>query len=1026
MGKKKISLIALSLCLSTAILTQVAQADNEKHIVSDRENITEISKGNDLNTEDFSALNEGNEVSITPYASIGTGYVDAFEQLYVDRQTGELGLKTASRSVVSVGIGTQTRTTIKIPSELAQEFFSTPGYEKYITGQIDTNSNVIIGTKTRTFSELWNKKTSIFSQATAYYDSSTESMVFLTDKAAFTATAFQNINLTFDLNQWSEDTGRLVERTNSMVFHLTTHPNDLAINGNWRSALSTLKLEGFENGWLENTVMPTSVSTEDDKVFRGNGFQRRLNEHPTDYYIELFINNAALNIRIPMDENGDWEYSLEKYRLQKGDQVKARVVGVERETNANGKINTKYSKNTIYTVGNDSVSWEDWKVSPANISDVYDEETMITGLLPTQNLQNERTYKVIVKVDGKEVLNENYVGEEQVYYAPIFGDNLKKGQKVSVVIEGHEPGKPVKYSEVIETIVKENKDDQNSWENWEVTQPEIVEETVVEAHTYISTRVPAQNKFNGRTYDLYVLLNGDVIDTQSVAKEGQTVTTYLTNPLKEGDVIESYVLGHEVGNQDKRSTSDIKTVQDGTNWSDWTDWTVSNPTLNKVMTEDKVLTGHVGTQDTEHGRNYELEAFLNGESIGKIKVEAGSEYTFELPEGTELKEADRVSVQVIGHQEGKEDKTSERVEQTVQDGTNWSDWTISNPTLNEVMTEDKVLTGHVGTQDTEHGRNYELKAFLNGESIGKIKVEAGSEYTFELPEGTELKEADRVSVQVIGHQEGKEDKVSERVEQTVQKVKYQTVSEFDKGYWENYGLVFEGKIENPEWNLTDNSRVEKQGLLYDSSGNMVKEVQAANHNWYDSSVYNGYQIIVSNDDLSGLVEGEYKLGMRVIIDGEIVDESLLQIKPQYTRMGPIHNNFNDLEQVVLNQNIVKPHIIDNTPGLIISQLDEQATTHIFNKYWNKENQLVFDGYLKEIASENTVKKLTIVDQNNQTVYEKDQLTQAPDSWGVPTGVSEKKTFQAIIPAEYSNQSQYKYMLTVIAPDGNVILSDVLN
>ncbi|HBI1549052.1 TPA: hypothetical protein I0F01_RS13010, partial [Enterococcus faecalis] len=94
--------------------------------------------------------------------------------------------------------------------------------------------------------------------------------------------------------------------------------------------------------------------------------------------------------------------------------------------------------------------------------------------------------------------------------------------------------------------------------------------------------------------------------------------------------------------------------------------------------------------------------------IGKIKVEAGSEYTFELPEGTELKEADRVSVQVIGHQEGKEDKTSERVEQTVQDGTNWSDWTISNPTLNEVMTEDKVLTGHVGTQDTEHGRNYEL------------------------------------------------------------------------------------------------------------------------------------------------------------------------------------------------------------------------------------------------------------------------------------------------------------------------------
>ncbi|MBO0430924.1 hypothetical protein, partial [Enterococcus sp. DIV0660C] len=447
--------------------------------------------------------------------------------------------------------------------------------------------------------------------------------------------------------------------------------------------------------------------------------------------------------------------------------------------------------------------------------------------------------------------------------------------------------------------------------------------------------------------------------------------------------------------------------------------------INEVKKTDTKLTGNVNEQDVEAGRTYELKATLNDKEIGTIKVEAGKEFSMDLPEGTTLNEGDKVAVQVVGHQAGKEDKVSEQAKQTVVDGTNWSDWQVNAPTLNEVKTTDTKLTGNVNEQDVEAGRTYELKATLNDKEIGTIKVEAGKEFSMDLPEGTTLNEGDKVAVQVVGHQAGKEDKSSKTVEQVVQSIKHPTISEFDKGYWRNYGLVFEGKIDNEDWDLSDASHIQKQGLIYDESGKVVKEMPAANHNWYDPARYNGYQVIVDNDVLGELVAGNYTIGMRVTIDGQVMDELPLQIKPQMTRMGPIHNDFNDLEQVTLKQNTIKPGVINNTPGFNVSTSSETEEVHLFNKYWNDEDQLVFDGYFMNVAHQGTTKKLQITDKKGQEVYQKAELEAAPDSWGVPTGVADDDTFQAIIPIEFRDQSQYDYTISLITEDGTEVFTHPL-
>ncbi len=770
---------------------------------------------------------------------------------------------------------------------------------------------MVVGNQSIDIQELWEKKVNIFSQNTAYFDRETSSVIFYTDNAVGTFTAYQNINLYIDLAAWHEETGRVVERKQYYNFSVLSAPDDMAINWSWGSSETSLNLattgKYSSNSWIENAVAKTTIVTENDEVFTGNAYQKQVNQHETDYHIKLIIDGYKQVDGIVMDDNGDWSVNLSMMKLKEGDQIKAYVIGTEKHANANGIMNVKTSNVSVYTVGADSTKWKDWTINSAIISDAYDEETLISGVLPEQNLQNDRSYTAIISIDNQEVYRQKYDGEQQVFYAPIFDSTLIKGQKISVIIVGHEDGHPDKESKVVTTIVNENKNNQNSWDNWSVLQPKIVESTVIEGSSAIRTSVPSQNKFNGRTYELVTEINGQVIATQSVAKEGGIVTTFLSESLIEGDNVSVYVIGHESDEEDKTSLSDTMSVEDGTNWSEWS---------------------------------------------------------------------------------------------------------VQAPTLNEIQTTDTSISGFVGFQNTDFGRTYDLQVELNTKVIGIITVDSGEDYEFDLPIGTILNENDQLSVQVIGHQTNKDNKVSGKSTQTVQLAKHETHSNFDKGYWMDYGLVFEGTVDNEDWDLSNPSVITEQGLIYDEFGIIVGEVSAEKTNWYNSERYNGYQIIVDNNTLGLLSEGDYTIGLRVTINGQIVNEQKLQISHLISRMGPIHTNYNELEQTVLYENIVNPVIMDNTPGFTISKISLSQEVHIFNKYWNNDDQLVFDGYLLNVNLENITKKIEIYNTEGQLVYEKTSLTAAPDSWGIPTGVADNETFQVIIPKEYSDQTKFSYSIFV--------------
>ncbi|MFJ7185683.1 hypothetical protein [Lysinibacillus xylanilyticus] len=761
--------------------------------------------------------------TMNPFMSIGTGYVDKFKM--VINSNGVLNLKTTSRSAIALGIGTQTKTVISIDPEIATEFFSTPGYEKYIGGSVDRLSEIGIGNDTIKMSKLWNKRTGwLNGDDTAFYDKKTHSIVIYSHQSILSTTNYQNVHLTLDLDKWSKETGRYVERKPFYDFKLQSVKGDCGINWSWGAAESVLNhMNGgdVEDSWIENKVEPTTISSDDDRTFYGNAKQDRFNEHETDYTVDLFVNGNEAVKNIPMNENGDWKIDLSSYLLKDGTEIAARVIGIEKGTNGNGKVDTKQSTTSLYIVGKDSIPWSQWSIKAPSLSDAYDGETLIDGIVSKQNLQNDRTYTYVVEIDGQEVFSQKYDGDNVQLKVPLFDKQLHKGQKITMYVIGHEPGQPDKKSDVATMIVKENQEEESKWNNWVVKSATI--DNVMENSTFIKTTVPIQNKFNARSYELQVYVNDQLIDT-------------------------------------KKNISNL-----------------------------------------------------------------GGDFVSALPSGQQLKAGDTVKAIVIGHEPDEKDKQSEKTVMTVKDESNWGVWELADPTLNEVTSQDQKVTGHVPAQSVDFNRNYELQVRVNGETLKTEPVTSDTDYEITLPDNVKLKENDEVSVQLIGHQEGKDDKESNVVSTIVKKNELPTTSKFEIGYWESYGLVYEGQIFNEGWDMSDASRISKEVQLLNESGTVVKRVKAANTDWYAKGNYNGYQFIIDNDTLGSLPEGTYTLRMQVEIDGSVVGETDLELTRRLSRVGPQHDNYADLEQVVIKGNIVTPVVIDNHPGINISKVEKEDT-----------------------------------------------------------------------------------------------------
>ncbi|EAE0774445.1 hypothetical protein AUZ40_16360, partial [Listeria monocytogenes] len=239
-----------------------------------------------------------------------------------------------------IGLISQFKQTIYLDPDLADQFFLTPNYTDYISGTISRPSTFLgWGDVTEDIKDVWDARTGIISgYETMGYDPDTHSITYYTPNYLIQLSSVDiAIDLKIDLARWKEDNPRdnmVIRKDNYSVRSVTTSADWIVIGGSGTIS-GELSSEGIYNTWIENPVETTTLLTSDDQNFYGNGKQDLVNEHDTDYFVELLVNGVPRDT-IGMDEDGNWEYDFGSF-LREGDIVTARVKGVHQYVLRNGK-----------------------------------------------------------------------------------------------------------------------------------------------------------------------------------------------------------------------------------------------------------------------------------------------------------------------------------------------------------------------------------------------------------------------------------------------------------------------------------------------------------------------------------------------------------------------------------------------------------------------------------------------------------------------------------------------------------------
>lgn len=227
---------------------------------------------------------------------------------------------------------------------------------------------------------------------------------------------------------------------------------------------------------------------------------------------------------------------------------------------------------------------------------------------------------------------------------------------------------------------------------------------------------------------------------------------------------------------------------------------------------------------------------------------------------------------------------------------------VPKPSFNEVYDRDNKITGIGVPGDT-------IIATINGVEIGRTVVGSDGKWSIDITP----QEAGTV-ITVVQEKDGQQ---SEPVDQVVKHLDVETINHFKLGYWQSYGLILEGSIDNADYDLTNSDNVHKVMSLYDAENNAVFSVNCVNTDWYNTGVYNGYQAIITKDDLAQLPSGTYKLVISMSI-GDHYDSEDLDVTPG-SGQNPdpnYHTIFKEIGSTTLPSNTTATPINQGNVGYI--------------------------------------------------------------------------------------------------------------
>lgn len=228
------------------------------------------------------------------------------------------------------------------------------------------------------------------------------------------------------------------------------------------------------------------------------------------------------------------------------------------------------------------------------------------------------------------------------------------------------------------------------------------------------------------------------------------------------------------------------------------------------------------------------------------------------------------------------------------------------PTFNPVNDQDTMLTG-------TGNAGLVIEAYVGDTKIGETVVDSAGRWSMPLantlPAGTIVK--------VI--QKDGETTTCNPVEQIVSHLSAETVNFFKLGYWQDYGIILEGSIDNADWDLSNPAAIHKYLEVLDENGAIKLRIDTlANTDWYQTGRFNGFQAIVTNEQLDSLGVGEFKLRIGIKIDGTTVDEvhdfnvkNTPQANGQLFYTGPYHQNYVGIESRDLGSKLFTTLIKNN-------------------------------------------------------------------------------------------------------------------
>ncbi|TFI74478.1 LPXTG cell wall anchor domain-containing protein [Carnobacterium divergens] len=335
--------------------------------------------------------------------------------------------------------------------------------------------------------------------------------------------------------------------------------------------------------------------------------------------------------------------------------------------------------------------WKDYVVSTPIVNPIYVGDTTVTGTVALATpIPAGTTFEAIVTLpDGTKVTAT--VNPDGTFTAPLGSYTPKEGDAISTIVEATNNGETKDSIPVVTTIKPAS--ESPAWLNYVVAAPVLnpvhAGDTTLTGNVTLNTPIPA-----GTTFKVVVTLPDGSKVNAVVGIDGNISVSLGSYTAVAGDTLSSVVEATN-GTATKLSTPVTSIVQTALPDPAWATYTVAPPVVNPVHEGDTTITGKVTlATPIPNGSSFTALVTLPNGTVIQAQVNPDGTFTVALGDNI-LKEGDSLSTIVQGINGGvtKDSTPVISIVEPSASETEWNNYVIAAPTINQVHEEDVTLTG---------------------------------------------------------------------------------------------------------------------------------------------------------------------------------------------------------------------------------------------------------------------------------------------------------------------------------------------